>query len=120
MEPAQMTFSHFSLVNKVRCESPHGFNHSLESWSLSDWITAITGELGEAANIVKKLNRIRDKIPGNGELTEQQLLAELQDELADTFIYLDLMFSRIGVDITDAIRTKYNKTSKKINSPFVL
>lgn len=48
-----MTIEEFSKINRERCESPKGFNHQLHKWSNSDWMTAITGELGEAANIVK-------------------------------------------------------------------
>lgn len=79
----------FSARNLARCESPHGFNHPLKSWSFEDWLTAVLGELGEAANIKKKLNRVRDGIPGN-EMSEDALRAAYADELADTFIYLDL------------------------------
>jgi hypothetical protein len=43
-----MTFSEFSAINRLRCESPTGFNHALSSWSLSDWMTAMVGEVGEA------------------------------------------------------------------------
>lgn len=67
-----MDMKEFSRVNRERCESPDGFNHKLGSWSLSDWFTATLGELGEAANVAKKLNRVRDGIPGNKE-TEAEL-----------------------------------------------
>ena len=60
-----MQFNDFSVFNLRRCEASNGFNHKLGDWSLSDWMTAVTGELGEAANIAKKLNRVRDGIPGN-------------------------------------------------------
>jgi hypothetical protein len=32
----------FSERNRQRCESPNGFNHALHSWSLADWICALT------------------------------------------------------------------------------
>lgn len=54
-----MDLKQFSKRNKRRCEAVTGFNHSIGDWSLSDWMTALTGEVGEAANIVKKLNRHR-------------------------------------------------------------
>ena len=38
----------FSGRNKLRCESPAGFNHRISSWSLSDWMTVVAGEVGEA------------------------------------------------------------------------
>ena len=49
-------------------------------------MTATMGELGEAANILKKLNRVRDGIPGNT-MTPEHLRSELADELADVAIY---------------------------------
>ncbi len=108
-----MVLSEFSKTNLLRCESPEGFNHKIGDWSLSDWMVAVTGELGEAANIVKKLNRVRDDIPGNVE-TREQLKNKLSDEIADAYIYLDLFCQRAGIDLTQAIFDKFEKTSKKI------
>ncbi len=110
-----MTFGQFADANRRRCEGADGFNHTLDSWSLSDWFTAVTGELGEAANIAKKLNRVRDGIPGNSE-TPDQLRAALADELADTFIYLDLTAQSQGISLADAVASKFNRTSEKIGS----
>ena len=108
-----MNFRDFSVFNRRRCEAPHGFNHKMDSWSLSDWFTATMGELGEAANVAKKLNRVRDGIPGNSE-TPEELRAKLSDEIADTFIYLDLLAQSAGVDLEAAVIAKFNKTSLKI------
>ena len=101
----------FSAINRERCESPNGFNHKLEYWSLSDWMVALLGELGEAANIVKKLNRIRDGIPNTKGETRDSLRAELQQELADADIYLDLVYQRAGINRTVAVMGKFNDTS---------
>ena len=103
----------FSQKNRERCESPNGFNHTLSSWSLSDWATAVTGELGEAANIVKKLNRVRDGIPGNSEIADE-LRQKLADEIADTAIYLDLFAQAAGFDLETIRSAKFDKTSAKI------
>jgi NTP pyrophosphatase (non-canonical NTP hydrolase) len=108
-----MQFKEFSTFNRRRCESPKGFNHPVSGWSLSDWMTAVTGELGEAANVVKKLNRVRDGIPGNSE-TPEQLSGMLVDEIADTFIYLDLLAQAAGIDLEDAVLAKFQRTSHKI------
>lgn len=108
-----MNFREFSALNRQRCESPNGFNHKLSGWSLSDWFTATLGELGEAANIAKKLNRVRDDIPGNSETTEW-LQRALADELADTFIYLDLLCQSQDISLHDAVMRKFQKTSIKI------
>ena len=103
----------FSERNKRRCESPTGFNHKLGSWSLSDWMTATVGEVGEAANVVKKLNRIRDNIQGNTE-SEYQLRQQLRDELADIAIYLDMLCQAAGFDLETIREEKFAKTSAKI------
>jgi NTP pyrophosphatase (non-canonical NTP hydrolase) len=108
-----MDMVEFSRVNLARCESPKGFNHALHSWSLSDWFTAVTGELGEAANIAKKLNRVRDGIPGNKQ-TPEQLRAMLARELADTFIYLDLLAQSAGVDLPAAVVRVFNAKSDEL------
>jgi NTP pyrophosphatase (non-canonical NTP hydrolase) len=107
-----MHMTEFSAMNRARCESPSGFNHALSSWSLSDWVTATAGELGEAANVAKKLNRVRDGIPGNSE-TPEQLRQNLADELADTFIYLDLLAQSQGICLEQAVLSKFDKTSRK-------
>ncbi|CAM6053388.1 unnamed protein product [Sphagnum tenellum] len=108
-----MHFNDFSAFNRRRCEAPHGFNHQLDSWSLSDWMTATLGELGEASNVAKKLNRVRDGIPGNTE-TPEQLRQNPADEIADTFIYLDLLAQSQGIVLQDAVLDKFQRTSKKI------
>ena len=108
-----MQFQDFSALNKRRCEAANGFNHKIDDWSLSDWMTATAGELGEAANIAKKLNRVRDGIVGNSE-TPEQLRSNLADEIADTYIYLDLLAQSQGINIEDAIVNKFRKTSEKI------
>lgn len=106
----------FSQRNRIRCESPKGFNHELDSWSLSDWMAAVTGEVGEAANIIKKLNRVRDNIPGNDPRTEspEHLHENLAYELADIAIYLDLLAQAAGFDLEEVREIKFQKTSKKI------
>jgi len=76
-------------------------------------MTATAGELGEAANIIKKLNRIRDGIPGNSE-TYEQLRLGLSKELADVAIYLDLMTQAAGFDLEQIREVKFNESSKKI------
>lgn len=109
-----LTFQQFAECNIARCEAPSGFHHDIDSWSLSDWFTAVLGELGEASNIAKKLNRVRDGVPGNGDATPEQLHAMLKDEIADTFIYLDLLAQSQGFNLIDAVIAKFDRTSAKI------
>jgi NTP pyrophosphatase (non-canonical NTP hydrolase) len=114
-----MTFEEFSQANRGRCESPQGFNHPLNGWSSSDWMTALVGEVGEAANIVKKLNRYRDGVPGN-KLTADELRDQLRKELGDVFVYLDLMAQSLGFSIADAAIEVFNAKSRNIGYPKTL
>lgn len=57
-----MTFEELRKANLSRVARwhPRGINE----WSLSDWGVAAAGEMGEALNIIKKLNRERDSTEG--------------------------------------------------------
>ena len=103
----------FSERNRARCESPRGFHHTLDSWSLSDWLVALCGEAGEACNIAKKLNRCRDGIPGNT-VTKEQLMEDLKRELADVYIYLDLIVQALGFSLEEIVEQKFAETNRKI------
>lgn len=71
------------------------------------------GELGEAANNAKKLLRAEQGMPGNKPSdTVEMLTAKLEKELADTVIYLDLAFQRIGKDIAASIMQVFDSKSK--------
>lgn len=111
-----MNLKYFSRVNRERSESPEGFNHKLESWSLSDWCTATIGEFGEAANVIKKLNRYRDGVKGNKE-TIEELRKKLASELADAFIYLDLTAQAAEIDLQKAVVETFNNKSEELGFP---
>jgi NTP pyrophosphatase (non-canonical NTP hydrolase) len=110
---SHMDMKEFSKENRTRCEAMNGFRHSITDWTLSDWTVAVMGELGEAANILKKLNRYRDRIPGN-DVPYEALRENLADEIADTFIYLDLLSQAAGFDLSDIVRSKFDRTSQKL------
>ena len=109
-----MDFATLRAANLSRCARWHP--RGLTEWSLSDWGVATAGEMGEALNVIKKLNRERDDIAGNT-LTEEQLRIELADEIADVAIYLDIMAASEGIDLAQAIARKFNKTSVKVGFP---
>lgn len=110
-----MTFKEFSEINASRCTRWH----SIKSWSLSDWATATAGALGEACNLIKKLNRLRDGVAGNeGRELDQVFLREcLAEELADTFTYLDLLATAAGIDLEKAVIMRFNAVSEKQRMP---
>lgn len=110
-----MNLRSFSALNLARCNRWHPLG--INSWSLSDWATATAGELGEACNLIKKLNRARDGLTGNGSAGVDELRANLAAELADTAIYLDLLAQAAGVDLSDAIASKFNAVSERNGFP---
>jgi NTP pyrophosphatase (non-canonical NTP hydrolase) len=103
----------FSERNRIRCEAPNGFNHKLSAWSGSDWMVAFFGEAGEAANVLKKLNRVRDGVSGNKE-TPAQLKEKFASELADAYVYLDLLCQAHGIDLEAAVNKVFDAKSKEI------
>jgi|SRR5215467_3328366 len=114
-----MDLAAFSRLNRRRCESELGFGHLLNSWSLSDWMTALAGEVGEAANIIKKLNRVRDGMERFNDATEGQLRNKLAKELGDAACYLDLLCQAAGFDLGTLMIVTFNEVSKKYNAPHI-
>lgn len=82
-------------------------------------MTATTGELGESANIIKKLNRERDGVRGN-KATEPELWNRLASELADVYIYLDLLAQAAGIDLESAVIETFNAKSAEISYPAMI
>jgi NTP pyrophosphatase (non-canonical NTP hydrolase) len=84
----------FRKANKARLEEEsHGVSLR-ESFDTEDWLGCLIGEIGEAANIVKKLYRIQLGWPsGSGDVDYLRALAE---EYADCFVYLDIYAMRWG------------------------
>lgn len=78
-------------------------------WKLSAWSNAVCGELGEAANIIKKMER-GDFRGAHFETARHKLALEL----ADVATYLDLLAFRAGIDLGAAIRIKFNEVSERV------
>ena len=77
-------------------------------WLLSGWSNAVLGELGEAANIIKKVER--------GDLSLDEARGALAKELADAVTYLDILAFRSGIDLGDAVLGKWNEISRRVGS----
>lgn len=76
-------------------------------WSPTDWMTAVTGELGEAANLIKKLRR--------DDFSLEECRDEIADELADVLVYLDILCYQLGIDLSDSTINKWNKKSEQVD-----
>lgn len=111
-KPQPLTFDGFRAANVARCLKWHP--EGIESWSPSDWLTAVTGDLGELASLLKMRNRERDGLPGNKFSPTQKQVA---DELADVLTYLDLLAAALGVDLGRAAVEKFNEVSERVGFP---
>ena len=89
-------------------------NGNLLDWSPLEWAGAMCGEAGEAANVAKKLKRLDTKIIGGlDESDKSRLIQKLADEIADVFLYLDLLAACYDIDMELAIRKKFNEVSDR-------
>ena len=115
-----ITFEKFAEANKARCTSPDGFRQEkLTDWSMSEWMVAMTGEVGEAANVLKKLNRDRDGYAGNTTSAEA-LRAQFKREIGDVGVYLDLLCQAGGFTLEEAMLEAFNGKSSQIGYPVIL
>jgi NTP pyrophosphatase (non-canonical NTP hydrolase) len=81
-------------------------------WALSAWCNAVCGELGEAANLIKKIER--------GDFTLEEKREELGKEFADIVTYLDILAMRAGVNLGEATVAKFNEVSRRVGSSVVM
>lgn len=109
-EATGLTFDHLRDINSARCKEWHGD----KPWSVADRVVEFIGEFGETCNVLKKLKRIEDGIPGNSAGEYNQLRAQLCDEFGDAQICLDLMANEAGILLGNATVLKFNKTSVKV------
>jgi NTP pyrophosphatase (non-canonical NTP hydrolase) len=72
----------------------------------------LAGEVGEACNVAKKIERERLGIAGS-----RASVAQLAEELADVVICADLVAMGEGIDLDAAVAAKFNATSQKIGLP---
>ena len=85
-----------------------GQHHSTYDWSatvnesnveiLEHILLAVLGELGEAANVVKKVVR--------GDRSLEESKTELTEEITDVFIYMLKLIYQLDIDIEDEYRKK--------------
>ena len=86
-----------------------------DEWDQDGQITAsyrgneLAGEVGEACNVIKKLERERLGILGS-----RATVGELADELADVLICADLIAMHYGIDLEAAVARMFNATSEKV------
>ena len=81
-------------------------------WSPAEWMCALTGEVGELANLIKKVRR--------GDLTHAEAYQNMRDELGDIQTYLDLLAYQLQINLGDATAEKFNKVSRRVGCKVLL
>ncbi len=108
-----MHIEEISKANRARCTRWH--EHDNGDWSGADWSNAVCGEVGEMANVVKKIRRYETGVARVDEEMSafrlRELMADLAEEMADVFLYLDLLADHYGVDLPKSIVDKFNRVS---------
>lgn len=119
-----LSFKEVSKINAQRANRWHnGFPSRKDGWSGADWSNAMCGEAGETANVVKKLRRLEIKIKQaeqdlvEDETYEDRLKQKLATEIGDTFIYLDLLATFYGLDISKCVADTFNRVSEREGFP---
>lgn len=119
-----LSFKHLQETNRRRCET--AFYGELGVWKPWEWSNAMAGEVGEACNLTKKMNRIwpENQFIQNWNKPEDQRLEELvrrlAGEIADVVIYADLLATSLGLSLGECIIQKFNEKSNEIGSPIKL
>lgn len=107
------TLKRFQEWNVVRCLE--AFDHELDAWTLLEWAGALAGEVGELANVAKKLRRKAQGVGGCWAARDPAvpvLRQQLQDEAGDVLAYLVLLASAAGFDLYEAAAAKFDAISE--------
>jgi NTP pyrophosphatase (non-canonical NTP hydrolase) len=119
----RLTFAQLRLANTMRLpqfknaqgEPAHAMADGSD-WSPADWMLAVVGELGEAANLMKKIKR--GDFADGSQLDEAR--AKLKKEFADVITYMDLMAYQFRFDLGEAVTEKFNEVSARVGSSIFL
>lgn len=131
------SFSALRHANTKRCESAY---HPIGEWSLTDWLTCVAGEVGELAKelephpslhffataiskstgllagAIKNERRRQTEGESLHTIKDDRTRQAISDEAADVVIYLDLLLARVGLDLGEAVRRKFNAVSDRVGS----
>lgn len=102
----------FRALREANIRRNQEFYPGCETWTPSQWLQALVGEIGEYANLMKKVER--------GDFSLDEARPDIANELADVQIYLDILADKVGVDLGRATTAKWNAVCERRHIPMVL
>lgn len=102
-----LTFDTLRAANLERAKH-YSPERGVDVWDPAEWIMALVGELGELANILKKVKR--------GDMPFKDVELDVGNELADVQTYLDLLAARLDIDLGRVTIEKFNAISRRVGS----
>lgn len=102
-----LTFNVLRQANEFRLKTAK-YKKCEDSWTTAHWLQALVGELGELANIMKKVDR--------GDFVFDKVKTDIENELADVQTYLDILAFKMGIDLGEVTIRKFNEVSNRIGS----
>lgn len=135
-----MDLKELSRINYERCREWHT---DPDEWSVNDWAAAMAGEVGEiglavddfllallaeanrtaahygrALDLCKKLRRMTSNVDSNNNPPSiEDAIEAIGKEVADGFLYSDLLMHRLRLDTETVIMSKFNEISDRENLP---
>lgn len=100
-----LNFSELSHANVARLKEFPGHH---DDWNLAEWGNAIAGETGELCNVLKKIARRAPNDPPTEDLRRMA-----GKELGDVITYADLIAHKLGLDLGEEVRAKFNEVSSR-------
>lgn len=102
-----LSFNTLRAANAARLKHSK-YSRCEDDWTPAHWMQATVGELGELANLLKKVDR--------GDFALDEVRAEIAREFADVQTYLDIMAMKLDIDLGQATVDKFNEISNRIGS----
>lgn len=106
-----IAFNDLRDANARRADEIDDRKHAISYYSGQHWVCGLASELGEVADIIQDAARGK---------TLYEDVEHLAEEIADVVIYADLLAQRYGINLGDAVRRKFNKTSEKLAADSII
>lgn len=114
-----LSFKKLRKLNIKRCKAHF---HPVNDWSETDYGCALAGEVGELCNFLKKRLRVTYSSKNTIKYKKVNLphRKDCEKEIGDIITYTDLLAARMGIDLGEAVRKKFNEVSDRVNSKIKL